>query len=161
MNNFGIVGSDAPELNVARWVDENGTERAPVHLSDYEGKKVVLYGFQSWCPGCHSRGLPTLQKLVEKYKNHDDIVFLAAQTVFEGFESNTYEKMLETKKQYNLHIPFGHDVGDETTGNRSSIMYHYHSGGTPWFIILDEKHRVVFNDFHIDATTVNTYLGVA
>jgi len=34
------------------------------------------------------------------------------QTVFEGFETNSYEAMLETQSKYDLGIPFGHDDGD-------------------------------------------------
>ena len=54
--------------------------------------------FQSWCPGCHSRGLPDLKKMVDALKEKDNISFLAIQTVFEGHKSNTYEKMVETPK---------------------------------------------------------------
>jgi thiol-disulfide isomerase/thioredoxin len=150
----GIIGQQAPELMVKEWVNAEGEKIGAIHLADFKDKKVVIYGFQSWCPGCHSRGLPTLKALVKKYKGRDDIVFLAIQTVFEGFDANTYEKMLEVQKQYELEIPFGHDVGDETTNNKSSVMHQYQSGGTPWFIVLNDKHEVVFNDFHIDEDIV-------
>ena len=158
MHDYGIVEQQAPELQVAKWVNEQGNEIDSVHLSDFKGKKVVIFGFQSWCPGCHSRGLPTLQKLVAHYKDREDVVFLAVQTVFEGFEVNTYEKMKEVQNQYALEIPFGQDVGDAATDNRSSVMYHYKTGGTPWFIFLNEEHMVVFNDFHIDIETAKRYI---
>ncbi|MFT6809669.1 MAG: hypothetical protein ACJA01_002907 [Saprospiraceae bacterium] len=29
-------------------------------------------------------------------------------------------------------------------------MYSYRSGGTPWFILIDQNDRVVFNDFHLN-----------
>jgi len=83
------------------------------------------------------------------------------QTVFEGFHINTKEKLKETQNKYQLPIPFGHDVGNEKTGNRSSTMYHYKTGGTPWFIFIDQNNQVVFNDFHLDVDKTIEYLKSA
>ena len=52
----------AKEFNVKHWVDANGNKIEQIKLTDFKGKFKVLYCFQSWCPGCHSRGLPALQK---------------------------------------------------------------------------------------------------
>ena len=139
----------APEFNVKHWIDANGNKIDPIKLSDYKGKFKIVYCFQSWCPGCHSKGLPDLKKMVEELKDKENIVFLAIQTVFEGFESNTYEKMVETQKQYELKIPFGHDAGDDDA-SRSNIMKTYQTGGTPWFIFIDKHDNVVFSDFHLN-----------
>jgi len=156
---YGIEGHKAPELlDDIYWVDADGTPSKPIHLSDHKGKFKVLYAFQSWCPGCHSQGLPSLQKMVKALKNNDKISFFALQTVFEGKEANTQEKMLEVQKQYDLHIPFGHDTGNEQTRNISSVMYHYRTGGTPWFIFIDQNEVVVFNDFHLDPAKAIQYL---
>lgn len=155
-----LVKQPAPELHdTIAWVNAHGEKITPIHLSDFKNKRVVLYCFQSWCPGCHSVGLPTLQQLVESYGERDDIVFLAIQTVFEGFEVNTYEKMIEVQREYNLPIPFGHDRGNVDTQNRSSVMCDYHTGGTPWFIILDTNHQIVFSDFHLTPESVATYIA--
>ncbi len=62
---YGIKGQIALELSVKKWVNGDGESTDPINLSDHNGKGVVLYCFQAWYPGCHSRGLPTLQKLVE------------------------------------------------------------------------------------------------
>lgn len=159
MQNYGIVGEKAPEFGVKEWVDGQGAMIKPIELKDLAGKKVVIFGFQSWCPGCHSGGFPTLGELIELYQDRDDVVFLAVQTVFEGFDVNTYERMREDQKHYDLGIPFGHDVGDVSTHNRSSIMHGYRSGGTPWFIVLDEDHRVVYNDFRITVEQAQALLG--
>ncbi len=76
----------APKFEVKHWTDAHGNKTQPIELSDFEGKFKILYCFQSWCPGCHSRGLPALQKMVEALKENETIVFLAIQTVFEGYE---------------------------------------------------------------------------
>ena len=143
----------APEFDVKNWVDANGKKIEPIQLSDFEGKFKVLYCFQSWCPGCHSVGLPNLQKMVNALEGNNKVVFLAVQTVFEGHDANTFDKMVETQKKYNLKIPFGHDAGDDGK-SRSNIMTNYKTGGTPWFILIDQHDNVVFADFHlnVDAT---------
>jgi thiol-disulfide isomerase/thioredoxin len=157
-NTYGIGGAKAPEWNVPIWVDGEGEKINPVKLSDYDGKFKVVYCFQSWCPGCHSLGLPSLQEMVKALEGNDKVVFLAVQTVFEGKEANTFEKMLEVQKKYNLHIPFGQDNGDASSRNISNIMYNYRTGGTPWFIFIDQENNVVFNDFHLNTEKAIEYL---
>ncbi|WP_088324660.1 peroxiredoxin family protein [Polaribacter tangerinus] len=139
----------APEFNVKNWVDAHGNKTEQIQLADFTGKFKVIYCFQSWCPGCHSAGLPSLQKMVHALGGNDKVVFLAIQTVFEGHEANTYDKMLETQKKYDLKIPFGHDAGDDGK-SRSNIMTNYQTGGTPWFIFIDQYDNVVFADFHLN-----------
>lgn len=156
---YGIEGYQAPELsNAIEWVDGSGNSTEPVQLNNYQGKFKVIYGFQAWCPGCHSSGLPALQKMVKALEGNDNVVFFAIQTVFEGFHANTKEQLVETQKKYNLPIPFGHDIGNEDTENRSSTMYNYRTGGTPWFIFIDQNNTVVFNDFHLDADKAIEFL---
>lgn len=147
----GFAGTKAPPWLVKQWVDEDGQCRDPVQLSDFAGKWKVVYCFQSWCPGCHSHGVPALRQMVEALEGNGEVAFVAVQTVFEGFETNDYDAMLKFQKDAALSIPFGHDPGDASTGNRSSMMYHYRSGGTPWFIVIDPNDQVVFSEFRIDA----------
>ena len=156
---YGIDGQVAPELdkNIA-WVDGEGKEISPVQLADYEGKFKVIYCFQSWCPGCHSAGLPSLQKMTAALADNENMVFLAVQTVFEGAHANTKEKMLEVQKKYELSIPFGHDMGTNKTNHISSIMYHYRTGGTPWFIFIAPDGKVLFNDYHVNTEKAIEYL---
>ncbi|MGB5554452.1 MAG: redoxin family protein [Flavobacteriaceae bacterium] len=140
----------AKEFNVKHWVDAEGNSTPQLKLADFEGKFKVVYCFQSWCPGCHSQGFPALKKMVDALEGNDKVVFLAIQTVFEGHEANTYDKMLETKKQYGLKIPFGHDAGDDDKST-SNLMGNYQTGGTPWFIFIDKHDNIVFADFHLNA----------
>ena len=96
--------------------------------------------------------------MTEALKDNENVKFLAIQTVFEGASSNTYEKMLEVQKKYNLKIPFGQDNGDESTRNISNIMVNYKTGGTPWFIFIDQDDNVVFNDYHLDTEKAIEFL---
>lgn len=148
----------APEFNVKDWVDANGKKIAPIKLSNYKGQFKIVYCFQSWCPGCHSKGLPDLKKMVEAHKDNDKVIFLAVQTVFEGHHENTYEKMVETQKKYDLKIPFGHDAGEDGK-SRSNIMTNYQTGGTPWFLFIDKHDRIVFSDFHLNVEAAIEFLN--
>ena len=156
---YGIAGLQAPELSKEiEWVDGMGTEIEPIQLKEYDNTLRVIYGFQSWCPGCHSRGLPALQKMTAALEENYHVKFFAIQTVFEGESSNTKERMLEVQEKYKLNIPFGHDIGNSTTRNRSSTMYDYRTGGTPWFIIIDKNNTVIFNDYHLDVDKTIEFL---
>lgn len=147
----------APEFEVNNWIDANGNKIEPIKLSGFKGKFKVIYCFQSWCPGCHSKGLPDLKKMVEELTVNKNVVFLAIQTVFEGHESNTYEKVIETQKQYDLKIPFGHDAGVDGK-SISNIMKNYQTGGTPWFLFIDKHDNVVFSDFHLNPDAAIAFL---
>ena len=161
MNNtkkiYGIEGHKAPEWNIKQWVDSSGNPTDPINLSDYKGKFKVIYCFQSWCPGCHSVGLPNLKKMVEALKGNDNVAFVAIQTVFEGYNENTFDKMLETQKKYELKIPFGHDAGDDGK-SYSNFMQNYKTGGTPWFVFINQNDEIVFADFHLNVDAAITFL---
>ncbi len=157
-HNYGIAGSSAPELRVGNWIEAEGKETEAIGLKNYEGKFKVIYCFQSWCPGCHSRGLPALQEMVTALEGNSKVAFLAIQTVFEGKHANTFERMKEVQKQYDLDIPFAHDEGDSTTRNISSVMHDYKTGGTPWFILIDQNNQVVFNDYFLNTEKAIEYL---
>ena len=94
-------------------------------------------------------GFPTLKNLVEKFKGKDEIKFIAVQTVFEGYKSNTKEKLRENQLKYSLKIPMAHDPGNPDTHEIPQTMSKYRSGGTPWTVIIDSSGKVVYNDFHI------------
>ncbi|MBT8297680.1 MAG: TlpA family protein disulfide reductase [Maribacter sp.] len=161
MNNdikYGIDGFKAHELEVDKWIDAHGKPTKPIKLSDFDGKFKVIYCFQSWCPGCHSRGLPALQEMTKALNNNDKVTFMAIQTVFEGFDENTFDKIIKIQEKYGLEIPFGHDTGDDESQNRSRVMQLYRTGGTPWFIFIDQKNNVVFNDFHLNVAKAITFL---
>ena len=149
-----LVGTIAPEINVNKWFNLKEGQASPT-LKEYKDKVVYLYCFQSWCPGCHKYGFPTLKKIQEKFKDNDDIAFFAVQTVFEGFESNSADRIESIRKKYDIDIPFGHDDGK---GRGSLLMRDYQTRGTPWNIIIDKQGKIVFSDFHIDPDKAIAFL---
>lgn len=145
VNESGIVGKQAPSWSVDKWLNlPPGKQK--IDVQDYHGKTLYLFFFQSWCPGGHRSGFPTLQKVMSQFKDHDGVAFVAIQTVFEGYASNTFEHAKQVAQKYKLTIPVGQS-GEN--GTRSKVMTHYRSGGTPWVVIIDRDGIVRYNDFHI------------
>ncbi|MHC4873676.1 MAG: TlpA family protein disulfide reductase [Planctomycetota bacterium] len=144
-HHLGILGQTAPAWEGVRW-HNLPEDKKTLDISDYKGKILYLYCFQSWCPGCHRHGFPTLTALIKKYEGKDDVAFVTIQTAFEGFGSNNYKTAAATAKRYRLDIPVGHSG---SAGERSKIMQSYRTGGTPWTIIIDKSGNVRYNDFHI------------
>ncbi len=94
-------------------------------------------------------GFPTLKKLTEVFKGNDQVVFIAVQTVFEGYSFNTKDKLRKNQLEYTLNIPMAHEAGNSDTHEIPAVMRRYRSGGTPWAVIIDPSGKVVYNDFHI------------
>lgn len=147
----GIVGLPAPPPENVRWIDENGDERGPLALAGLGQGYTILYFFQDWCAGCHAHGFPTLVTLARELR--DKGVGLAAiQTVFEGWEVNTFDRLRENQRRYGLRIPFGHAVADLASADAvPTVMEAYRSGGTPWFVVIAPDGRVVYDGFRLDA----------
>lgn len=151
----GMLGQKAPSWDIGYWIDANGDE-TQINLEDYDGKVIYILAFQSWCPGCHSVGFPTLKKVKENFEGSEDLEFFVVQTVFEGHSSNTKDKLRSTQEKYDLKIPFGHDVGSENT--YPDLMTKYQTRGTPWVIIIDKKGEVRYSQFHIETAEANSLL---
>ena len=145
---YGIRGQQAPELEIKQWIDTNGKDRSPFKLSDHKGKYIFMEFWQSWCPGCHSHGFPSLKKISDAFKDNEHFISIAIQTTFEGFSTNTADKMLEIQKKYKLEVAMGHDAGKE--GQHPKTMVDYRSGGTPWAVLISPQGKVIYNDFSIN-----------
>ena len=152
---YGITGMIAPELEVDSWINEDG-ESGDFSLADHAQKWVFLKCFQSWCPGCHSHGLPAVKKISHALAGNPGVVFAGIQTVFEGHSINTFDKLRKIQLQYDLNMPMGQDTGG---GNgRARTMVNYRTGGTPWMILISPERQVIYNDFSIDADKAIDFL---
>ena len=152
----GIVGLPAPPLENLRWIDENGDERSPLTLAELGHGFRILYFFQDWCAGCHAHGFPTFVTLAEGLRDKsvgDKRIGLAAiQTVFEGSDVNTFDRLRENQRRYELRVPFGHAVAEPASeGAVPAIMEAYRSGGTPWFVVIAPDGRVIYDGYRLDA----------
>lgn len=83
--------------------------------------------------------------------------FFAIQTVFEGFEENSYDKLVEIQNKYSLKISFGHDAGDDDS-SFSNVINDYNTGGTPWFIVINPENKIIFSGFRINVEGAIEYI---
>ena len=153
----GIVDQPAPELTLDLWLGADGGP-ATFSLAESRGKWVFLKCFQAWCPGCHSSGFPTLVKMQDAFEGNDGIAMAAIQTTFEGFSTNTVDKIPEIRERYGLRMPIGHDQGDPDGDHRPRTMIDYRTGGTPWLVLIDPGGLVLYNGFHANAEKMIEYL---
>ena len=103
-------------------------------------------------------GFPTLKKLTEKFSGNNSVVFLAVQTVFEGYGFNTQEKLRQNQLKYSVKVPMAHAAGSPEDHIPPEIMINYRSGGTPWTVIIDPQGKVVYNDFHLEAESAAAFI---
>jgi len=154
---YGILGETAPEIEANFWIDRNG-ESTTFRMEQAKDRWLFVKCFQSWCPGCHEHGLPTLKKVADAFDGDDRVVLIAIQTVFEGFDVNTGDKVRETQLQYDLPITMGHDAGDPNGDHRPITMRRYRTGGTPWMILVNPEGQVIYNHFQIDGDKLIAYI---
>lgn len=149
----GIRYAAPPEFDAVTWLA--GVDDGPLQLSAVDEPLIYLYFFQSWCPGCHAHGFPTMAQVkqhVEDLGRPDLVRFIAVQTVFEGHETNTAQAALESVAKHGLTgIAVGHDAGCPPT-----TMENYHTGGTPWTVLIGpgSPRQVLADGFRIDADPV-------
>ena len=148
-----MAEQQTPELRVPNWIGADGEGLAsPIKLADLGAGPKILFAFQHWCQGCHVHGFPTLQTL-HRVLAPRDVGFAVIQTVFEGAEENTFDKLRVNQIKYELPLPFGHDLPPPGSAY-PSFMEDYRTRGTPWFTVIDAAGRVVFSDFHLDADQI-------
>lgn len=147
---FGINHRPAPELRVPVWIGPDGAAMAPLRLADLGEGMKILFCFQDWCPGCHSRGFPTLRLLVDRLAGQG-VGFAAIQTAFRSSaKKDTGDQTAKNQARYGLSIPFGYDPVPEGA-EQPSVMEDYRTAGTPWFIVISAEGEVIYNDFRLEA----------
>jgi len=138
----------APELRVPYWIDAEGEDIPSLSLADLGSGFKIIFCFKASCPGCHARGFPTLQKLVENL-NGKDFGFAVIHTAFDDDPQNSQDRVREMQLKYGLKIPFGHDPKNES--QYPTFMQDYRTRGTPYFIVINPNNEIVFADFSLDA----------
>ena len=107
-----------------------------ISLSDLKGKVVFLDFWATWCGPCRA-AFPDMQKLVDKYKNDSDVVFL----FIDVWENKTWQQMQEAAvnilKENNYSFNVLLDVSSKSTVD-------YKVTGIPEKIIIDKKGNLVY-----------------
>ncbi len=153
----GIIDQRAPELEVDYWIDKDG-KQTTFSLAQHPDKWIILECFQNWCPGCRSHGLPALRDFSNAFSENPKIAIAGIQTVFEGFHSNTLDKIRKIQLEYDLKIPMGHHPGNPKTHKNPKMMLDYRVGGTPWIILINPERKVIYNGFNINVDKAIDFL---
>ncbi len=145
---LGIAGQTAPEFRFENWLDN---VHGKLLIAEIDEPVIYLYNFQSWCPGCHSHGFPTLTAVRTALAADGftgQVKFIAIQTVFEGHDVNTADAARESLGRHGLgDLALGHDSGHPPT-----VMVDYRTGGTPWTVLIGPRpdRTVLFNGFQLE-----------
>jgi thiol-disulfide isomerase/thioredoxin len=101
---------------------------APLKLSDYRGKILVLNFWATWCGPCLTE-LPLFEKTIAKYKDDKDVVFLAVTTD----EDRAAVAPFLRQYKFNLPIAYAEYLNDLFSVN-----------SIPTTVILDRHGQVSF-----------------
>ena len=88
-----------------------------VKLSDFNGNKVYIHMWASWCGPC-MREIPELEKVYQKYKNNKDFVFLSmtspndAEFKNQSPQDKSKDVILKKAKELGATYPVLFDVND-------------------------------------------------
>src|SRR5690554_54192 len=101
--------------------DSNGFE---VDAANQNGKVVFINFWAPWCPPCIAE-MPSIVKLSEHFKDHEDVVFIIADVDRDLVKAGAFM----TKRKFNLpvHIPM------------STIPEHWLGRSIPTTVILDKN----------------------
>ena len=100
----------------------------PLEMSTLRGKIVVMNFWATWCGPCRTE-LPLFQKTIEKYKDDQNVVFLAVTTDEDRENVQPYLK----QNRHNLPVVFAENI--DSLFNVSAI---------PTTIILNREGKVSF-----------------
>jgi peroxiredoxin len=123
----GVDLSQVQEGNLAPDFELTTLAGETVKLSDYQGKKVILNFWATWCPPCKAE-MPHMQKFYEKNKDNG-IEVLAVNLTNMDKEKTVIEDFV---KEYGL--TFGIPLDEEGT-----IGMQYQAYSIPTSYIIDPK----------------------
>ncbi len=130
INALGIIGQDAPELQVSHWINGTGTT-----LADNRGKVVLLTFWNEWCPHC-KREMPKMGQLQQRYGDQGLVII----PVTKHTKKQTDEKIVAFMEGKNISLP----CAVEADGYQSSRDYGV--SGVPAAAIVDREGRIVWRN---------------
>jgi len=132
-----MIGKPAPDWKgVSHWTNlpEGKESLGP---EDFRDKVLVLVFVQKSCQGSQQQMLPLMQNLARQAAEQSaPLAFVAIQTAFGQFETNTPEAVAEMAETHKIAFPFGH-AGEKDSPPH--VLYRYKAKGTPWLILIDRE----------------------
>ena len=130
------LGELLPKWRLEKIFDDDLPNR-----EQYLGKPLLILFFSLGCPGCLGRAIPYANRIV--YEKGNAINVLGIHTNFEGIDFSK-ERFIEAKKEFFIRFPIFKDYNYDTT------FLNYGAGGTPHWILVDEKGKVAYSIFGSD-----------
>ena len=109
-----------------------------ISLSDLKGKIVILDFWGTWCGPC-KESLPALQKMYDKYKNNNDVVFLAVNCS----ESWKGEERIKNVRKFVENLKYTFPVVIDESGG---AYKDFEIDGIPAKFIIDKEGIIRFKD---------------
>ena len=122
------VGTLAPDFAAI------APDGSPVHLSDYQGKIVVLDFWSTWCGPCQ-RSMPHLEKVYQSVKDKN----VAVLGICVWDTKPEYEKWVTAKKD-TYHFPTAFDPAPTQDGSIATKLYHV--SGIPTQYVIDKDGKI-------------------
>ncbi|MCA5006241.1 TlpA family protein disulfide reductase [Sphingobacterium bovistauri] len=131
-----IVSYDAPDFELRNL---NGEK---VRLSDLKGKVIFLDFWATWCGPCIA-SFPTMQRIIQQYKDNKDVVFLFVNTMERNLsESERVKKVKQLLDEKGFDFQVVLDVKNETNYELGSK---YKLNSIPAQFIIDKNGQVRFS----------------
>lgn len=118
-------GKSAPDFELTT------LEGKAVKLSDYQGKKVILNFWATWCPPCRAE-MPHMQKYFEEQADQENVEILAVNLTT---EDRGVDKIKTFVREYELTFPIPMD-------KEGDIGSTYQAVTIPTSYIIDTDGRV-------------------
>jgi thiol-disulfide isomerase/thioredoxin len=128
-------------LSTIKFKDQNGKI---IDLDQLKGKVVFLNFWATWCPPCLAE-MTSINKLYERYKADEDVVFIMLDA-----DSN-FAKSSDYMKRNKYAMPVYHMA--------SSVPEQVFAGSLPTTVVFDKQGRISFN--HVGLANYNSKKFVA
>lgn len=144
----------APEWQVDVWLNTP----APLELSQFRGRVVLLHAFQMLCPGYVSHAVPQAERVHREYAELG-VSVVGLHTVFEHHAAMTPVALEAFLHEYRVTHPVGADVAVAGTPvpetmNRCGMR------GTPTLVLIDRAGKLRLHEFgRMDDLRLGMMLG--
>lgn len=144
----------APEWQVDVWLNTP----APLELSQFRGRVVLLHAFQMLCPGYVSHAVPQAERVHREYAELG-VSVVGLHTVFEHHAAMTPVALEAFLHEYRVTHPVGADVAVAGTPVPET-MNRYGMRGTPTLVLIDRAGKLRLHEFErMDDLRLGMMLG--